>query len=253
MRRPRLRIGLNIALLAILAWLPLGAVRPVSANHETGFYLAAILTRDWKETFCVEDAGSSMSFADAYGRVNAALTWENPGGDWHGLNNWEIEFEDAYVPTGVGCNGLNTGTWPRFTDTEIRYYVRDPGNLPSICGGTSCAARDMTGASWNNGVEWQFYNVYLHIDPMRGDDQGNPDRRRHTVNHETGHVFGLDDGGPTAESVTGNTSCPQSIMHPLYYGCDGAYHNGIYGAYVPRYAWPQGIDFQTVTNITNRR
>lgn len=69
---------------------------------------------------------------------------------------------------------------------------------------------------------------------MQGDDVGDPDRRRHLVNHESGHVFGLRDNDPYV-------SCVYSIMHPSYYGCPG---NG-------NPAWPSSNDFSTVTTISN--
>jgi len=45
------------------------------------------------------------------------------------------------------------------------------------------------------------------------------------VNHETGHAFGLRDGGPTAPYPNQNTPCEgwtepgRSIMHDISYGC----------------------------------
>lgn len=258
MRHQRFRRGLNLALLAALAWLPLATLTTgtAEANHPRGFYLAALRSVEWKETFCVETERSSMAIADAHARVNATLTWENPDQDWHGLNNWKIEFEDPYAVYGRSCEALRGFEPFPYTEAEIRYRVRDDEHIPDICRDRqgrpySCAARDeIEGMSWNNEVEWQYFNVFLRTDPMQGDDpwQNNPDRRRHPINHETGHVFGLDDGGPLAEDSP-DKSCPQSIMHPDYYGCDGQMGR----PYVPPYPWPQGIDFTTVTNISEGR
>lgn len=137
---------------------------------------------------------------------------------------------------------------------EIRYWVVNDAVNPRVCGGpsdpNSCAVAD--GEHWNNEVEWQYFDVYMRTVQMEGDDpwQNDPDRRRHAVNHETGHVFGLEDGGPDAPG-TKDPSCVQSIMHPFYYGCDGT--TPARSPYVPRYPWPQGGDFATVIDNTNRR
>lgn len=239
MWRSRFYQGLNLALLAILAWLPLGGITKVSANHENYVPLQAIRSVAWQETFCVEDAQSSLAFADVYGRINATLTWENPGGDWHQLNGNKIYFEDAYVATGVGCNGLNDWTAIRRTDVEIEYHAQDDNQLDPRCRGTSCAIGYGVTWSYPGGAAQQYYNVYLRTAVLQGDDYGDPNRRRHGVNHESGHVFGLADGGPASESW--DKSCPYSIMHAGYYGCP--YGNP---------PWPTANDFATVTNITNR-
>ncbi len=246
MRRSRFVIGLNLALLALLAagltWLPQGEV---GATHKRGIYLEAERVIDWKEVFCEEDAQSSLSFPNVRGRITGALQWETPpSGEyrWDGINYGHISLVDAYNSSGVGCNGLNFSTNPRLSDTAIRYYVQDYNNLDPACWNppprSSCTVH--TGVTWNTsaGVGYQYANVYLYTDPMTGDDYGDPDRRRHTVNHETGHVFGLADGGPSSPYPSSGCS-PLSIMHPSYYGCSA------------RIPWPTWDDVLSVWDITN--
>lgn len=239
----RLYQGLNLALLMVLAGLPLRGVALVGATHPNQVPLASLKANDpgWLETFCVENAGSGLDFRPVYDRINATLTWENPGGDWHQLNNNAIYFEDAYRVAGQGCNGMEYG-WggPPLSEVEIRYYAQSDQQLQQnpYCGGTSCAVG--IGRTWHydgagSGNAQQYYNVYIRSAILAADDYGDFNRRRHGVNHETSHVFGLKDGAyPNCD--------PPSVAHPSYapYYC--------WNGDLP---WPSGGDFASVTNISN--
>jgi hypothetical protein len=217
-------MSLNAFLIMILTVVPLIAVTviPVKAHHESYRYLSSLRSVSQRENFCVEASNSTMPWSTARNRVRKTLVVERTDVNW---NLKQGGYTDFRTVTAASCYNLNNFTSPTRDSVEIEYYVEDAGNetSPDACGDTSCAAADADGPHWNGPhgrVEYQWYYVWLRADLIRGDDFGNPDTRRHVINHETGHVLGLADGGPTAPS-TADPTCPTggSVMHPSYYGC----------------------------------
>jgi hypothetical protein len=76
------------------------------------------------------------------------------------------------------------------------------------CGGYSCQWR-LYGTECNPTCHYKSSHQLLRQSHMEAYPL-----QIHTVNHETGHAFGFDDG-------TGN--CPGSIMHSKAYGCSTDY------------------------------
>lgn len=231
MWRSRCYQGLNLALLAILAWLPLGTIATVKADHQTGFYLAGMRSPEWRETTCIDTYGTArISHAAARDRIVGTLMFANTGGDWHGFYADHIFFDPIYYSQ---CSDLNDFTAPRLSDVELRYYVREPQGL--YCNPFSCAVKG--GDAWSGPlgrVEWTKYNVYLKAEVLASWEGA----YRHLINHETGHVFGLDD---PPEGCAG--SARDSVMHPSYnpYYCPTG---------DPRW-YPTGLDFESVRRIIN--
>lgn len=222
----RFRGGVNLALLAVLAWLPMGfaAVGTVSANHPTGFYLASMRSIGQTEQYCVEDINTYLAYDYVLNEVRNTLVVENTAYNWDLKRSGATDFRTVYT----ACRNLNNSTSPTRNEVEIEYNVEDTVvTAPASCGGTSCAAP--AGATWYGPygrIEYQWYNVWLKGNLIASGG----DTRRHVVNHETGHVLGLADG---------DDSCPYSIMHPSYYGCPG---NG-------NPAWPSDGDHATVNRL----
>jgi hypothetical protein len=240
MWRARFHKGLNLALLALLAWLPLGTVARVSAHHNSGFYLQAIRSVEWWETYCVDSykAQGIISFQEAFNRVVGTLQHANPGEDWHGLNYDHVFFEPVY---NYNCSDVDQSA------IEIRYNVAAGQHMPyPTCwyGGQpfSCALPEK--AIWNpdtSRTEYNYYNVWLKGDVLAGAEG----TYRHLINHETGHVLGLYDGGPNWDAHrTWDTSCPGSIMHSGSYDCRNPDGTGYYPW------WPTALDFDTVWRLT---
>jgi hypothetical protein len=235
MRHQRFRRWLNLALLAILAWLPLGAVDTARANHPTTnptFYLAGMRVVDWPETTCVDTLQTGLiSFEEALNRIYGTLAFARPDRDWNEFYAGHITFEFIY---GQHCDLITDVPWG---EIELRYYVQTPDSPPCIF--YSCARRG--GDQWvdepTGRVEWTKYNVYLKDESLVSDDEV---RYRHLINHETGHVFGLDDPREGCEG-----QAVDSVMHPEYdpYYCQ----NG------PRRPYPTDLDFETVRALIDGR
>lgn len=245
-RRSRFYRILNLVLLATLAWLPLGLVSQVSAHHPVGFFLAYINTVEDREDFCVETAGSSVPFPEAHNPIRYTLIYDNPSEGYDRLNYDHIYFQDAYWQAYQGCDPMaGPGGDPSIEQVEIRYYIRDTDNLHPLCRGFSCVVEDQFWWSSDAGTGYRYYNVYLKTSAFTSTLQ------RHLINHETGHVLGLADGGP--ESPFPNSGCLWSIMHPQYenipeYGCDGS--SPARSPYIPPLDWPTGGDLDRIWRNT---
>lgn len=236
MRHQRFRRGLNLALLAILVWLPLGAVDTARANHpftNPTYYLAGMRVVDWAETTCVDTLqarGDVIDFETALNRIYGTLAFHRPDEDWHEFYAGHITFELIY---GQHCDLITDVPWG---EIELRYYVQAPDRL--FCAPDSCAIRG--GDQWvdepTGRVEWTKFNVYLKDESLAGDEV----RYRHLVNHETGHIFGLDDPRPGCDG-----QAVDSVMHPEYppYECQ----NG------ERRPYPTYLDFGTVRELIDGR
>lgn len=208
----RCTAGVNLLLLTIVGGLLVGVagVPGTKANHESGFYLASIRSIAQTEQYCVEDSNTTLGFSTALDRVRDTLIVDRTDVNWDLKQGGYTDFRTTWS---YSCYDLNSSTTPTRNEIEIEYYVEDTTTEPG-CGGTSCAKRD--GPYWSGPhgrTEYTWYYVWLRGNLIKN---GGFDTH-HVVNHETGHVFGLADGGPTSGSW--DTSCPSSIMHTSYYGC----------------------------------
>lgn len=215
MRRQFL-VPINLALIAILGALPivLTGDGDARAHHKNNYniagHVASLRSIPWHETYCVEDLNTTLDFNTALNRVRDTLIVNRTDVNWDLKQGGYTDFRTTWVP----CRNLNSGTTPRRTDVEIEYHVIDTITSPGWCEGTSCAWG--WGVTWNGPhgrTEWQYWKVQLRGQLIKNGGSSTT----HVVNHETGHVLGLADGGPTSKSW--DTSCPSSIMHPQYYGC----------------------------------
>ncbi|CAJ1000780.1 hypothetical protein ACT91Q_06155 [Brevibacillus thermoruber] len=156
------------------------------------------------EYFCIQEAVSSIDIADAYDRFKEVLYSRN----YDGLGNDRIYFLKA----GSGDKNCSELSSSELEDVKIRYYIKD--DTSSNCGSSSYSCVARAGSVFVDGhYHYDYGMVYLRTKDYTSD---------HTINHETGHILGLIDGGPNAPYPS---SCGQSIMHSKAYGCSTNYAN----------------------------
>ncbi len=99
---------------------------------------------------------------------------------------------------------------PFRNDIEIEYWVRDDTSATQ-CEGYSCAFPfgHQYLDSVSGHLEWSGYAVRFKTSHING----GVSLYHHVINHETGHVLGLQDGDGTCPD-------PDSVMHSIYYGCE---------------------------------
>ena len=167
------------------------------------------------ENYCV-DVGFAppMAHADALARVAGPLRLDDPSNDWNGLKGGRVAFgqRDNQCSQSPGSAGI-----------ELKYFVEN-STLCSFHGQprpqASCPFEDGE-PRWNNVTghrEYESFTILLHA----ADLQDNA-FYHHLVNHETGHVLGLQDGGPIETADPGPIPCEPSIMHDYYHGCSVNY------------------------------
>jgi hypothetical protein len=168
------------------------------------------------EYYCVKVEPNTVSQNDAELGISDALYYSNPAEDWQGLNHGKVDF----IPVGSPC------PWP------IHYYY--PWFIKfTIVDGPACDHEGWLGcADGENPTEddpLSGHPEYKHYFIQIADGSLN----RHVVNHEIGHVLGLDDGGPQWDppSSCENGQGIPSIMHDR--GCT-------------RLDWPSSADRITV-------
>ncbi len=110
MRSLRFFRGVNLALLAVLASLPLGAIGTIEASHPHFIYLESERWVDWGETLCVNTDPNEtyLGFQPAHDMIIATLMFENESMDWQGLNGNKIAFEDVWW---AECRFLDSATY----------------------------------------------------------------------------------------------------------------------------------------------
>jgi hypothetical protein len=244
----------------------------------------------WREFFCVETSGSNVDFAEARQSITNLLVSGNPEWDYHGLNynhiylqygDWEGKSCDltvgAIASPGVTDPGLaaSPAAAQGFQETDplpypispeeivIRYYIRLAANLPDDPDhpcydrqtGEKYSCVDLYQYHWSADELPDSPRGYKFADVFLKQETYTTTLQTHLVNHETGHVFGLADGGPLSNPP--HYGCPQSIMHPQYpnialYGCDGRTLNadGHPYPYVPPLDWPTDGDLDSIFRIT---
>jgi hypothetical protein len=182
------------------------------------------------EHFCVE-IFSGSTHANALASVNRAL-WSTGTPRWDlatasdGTTNARIDIYHKPNSCSSYSSSVRAGI-------DIEYHVRANNSVIPQCGADniSCVVfdrRTLSGSGTHYHYDWSY--VYLDADHL-GSNQ--------LINHETGHVFGLMDGGPS--SGTWDTSCTASIMHLPYYGCPGN-----------NFSKPHDNDIRAVRSVINR-
>ena len=186
-------------------------------RHITSTHLRSV-----DELFCVDTKQSSLDLKETSNAIRDILYERN----YDYLGNKRINF---YREGGTSkhCSDL---TKSELKDVKIRYIFTD--NTAPYCGSSSysCAVRP----DLDYDKELNVYHCTYGIAYIRPRDfQNLPD---YIINHETGHLLGMPDGGPNAPD---KSPCQDSIMHSADYGCS----NG-------RPKNPTAYDLATVENET---
>ncbi len=152
------------------------------------------------ENVCVEIADDSITFAFARQIIEGTLVLDNPSEDWNGLKSGRVDF---FVESEPCIRGFGV--------IEMRYDVRQAPWLEECGPGSGICAdwSDPYPDPVSGHDEYLYGRVYLTTSVLR-----DPFQYRRVIDHETGHVLGLKDGGPDYDG----TECTGSIMHA--YGCD---------------------------------
>lgn len=150
------------------------------------------------EDYCADSQTASMSADTAGVRVRDSLVVGSP--HWDGTGNWRMDLWKA--PS--RCTAYSDRNW-----IEFEYRVAD--NWSGTCGGGyaqySCVAHyTPIYTSQYNHYHYTWDNSFLVVTHMDGDYT----EYREVINHESGHLYGLLDGGG---------DCPGSLMHNRWYGC----------------------------------
>ncbi|MDR9507442.1 hypothetical protein RI662_24680, partial [Brevibacillus agri] len=162
------------------------------------------------EYFCVETKNSSSwSQSDAYKAVRDILYAE---GGWDELANNRIYFMGQ--GSASNCSNLTSA---EEKETTFRYYIEDNTNSTVTCDDESTTSRFSCVRRYGSIKQSDGHTHYTYgAAYIRSRDLTNGGS--HTINHETGHLLGLIDGGPTMGST-----CTKSIMHSKAYGCTTNY------------------------------
>lgn len=176
------------------------------------------------EVFCVEVADGSMPFDYANGRIHSTLYLAQPDKHWDGLGdmgNLRVSFSGFTVP----CRSA-------VAFKPLRYTVQEDVTAECNAPRSGCAIPigqpHYDPASGHD--EFNRYHVWLDTDWVYDSDY-----YRFIINHETGHVLGLCDGGPSAEST-------EYCSGPAHDDCGGVMH---YDGCSPS-SWPTLEDRESV-------
>lgn len=181
------------------------------------------------EEFCVHIIGGA-THSYALSRVKYAL-FSTGTPSWH-LMTKSDGTTDARIdirPMDEPCSSYGD----RRAQIDYEYWVRPNNVVVPACGAdnVSCVTFDVqTRAASGSHVHYEWGYVHMDADHLGSNT---------LINHETGHIFGLMDGGP---NVSYHGGCPSSIMHLAYYGCSG--NAGLYK--------PTDGDISSIRTVANR-
>ncbi|MCC6500801.1 MAG: hypothetical protein IT313_11105 [Anaerolineales bacterium] len=181
-----------------------GSINVYNSNHD----------EDW----CPESHTTYMYPSTLGSLVSGALLNTSPR--WKNVSNGLVDYYKTFYP----CGDYADTDW-----IEIEYHVSKTNseNPEKWCSEDySCVTH--YGSVWSGTHSHYFWQwVNLDYDNIKGSTSAN----RRTINHETGHVYGLLDGDGTCS--------PTSIMHNIWYGCS---YSG---------SAPTSSDLQAVLNVGN--
>jgi hypothetical protein len=189
------------------------------ASHSSTAHNVFMHSAAHTEAVCVDTQNSTMAFSTALDRVKNTLRDGNPSSDWHGLAGNKILFSFNTAR----CSLLTSS---QLSTMRMRVYVYD--NNTANCfnnSNASCVKHYSASGSHNGQTDWAYEKVFLKGSHV----SGSAFYYHHTIGHEFGHVFGLNDPSDCAAT---------SIMHSAYYGCTD-------------HEWPTSSDRTSVTNIAN--
>lgn len=234
-----------------------GAYLGVEANWLRAYHEGPVLhittmhhgDSNW-EFICVDNTRTNppVAISTIYNKVKATLWEENPDRDWDNVDGtrrvfWSVFAGDDYKD----CDWLYYNDRPTYDEIIVKYRADDDtSNAP--CGdgdgvdeGISCVYHD--GPVTFEGHS-DFHYAYAHIERDRFTVSTDA-RRRHTINHETGHVLGFADPG-VGNQPNGcydqNGNPIVSVMHSSFY-CPG----------FTDYQWPTDGDRYVLVSIMNEK
>jgi len=195
------RAGIGVMLgilLRLLSVSQLESSHPFPVENGQHKHLLSMTNHD-PELICADVTDGTMPQPDAFNRIWNTLTQANQAEGWHGLGGARVGFSADARP----CSQIGSGP-------KIRYFVDIDGT-----GDLQFPNRADNFDRWFNGLtdhdEYRYWIVTLRAADLQLDpEDGGIYTYRYLVNHETGHVLGLQDGG---------APCPESIMHDTFRGC----------------------------------
>ncbi|MEU6078385.1 hypothetical protein [Micromonospora sp. NPDC047074] len=160
------------------------------------------------EEFCVNIIGGA-THSYALSRIKSAL-FNTGTPSWHLMtkSDGSTDVRIDIRPMDNACSSYGE----RRSQIDYEYWVRPNNSVVPACGSdnVSCVTFDVqTRAASGSHVHYEWGYVHMDADHLGSDT---------LINHETGHIFGLMDGGP---NVSYHGGCPSSLMHLAYYGCSG--------------------------------
>jgi len=222
---------------AALAGIYAGHVAFSEANHENpGVHVRSMHTsgNGYNEIYCIDKTDASqVDISDVQSKLNAVLKVDSTSEDWENSDgSWRIYFESVFSQTAThDCDQLTQG----WRDATIIEFHLSNNNAVAPCtndDNISCV-QPYTAQSANGHTDYKYFSVFIDTDHF----YPGLSLRRHTVNHELGHVFGLLDPPPCND---GNGNWIPSIMHSNHYCGNG------------NPEWPAQIDRDSVKLIMDQ-
>lgn len=169
-------------------------------GHFRGMHGSGAL--DW----CAQSLTTQITSSASLDRIDQVLRLTNPDWDWHNSGGGLVDF----LSQGT-CGSFNPID-PATTSLNAAYKVED--SLTAKCGASNnigCVRSSFytCSAQVPGDCHRKFGKVWLRTDYFQ--ETNNPGGYTSLINHETGHLLGLCDGGDC-----GGGGSTQSIMHNLF-------------------------------------